>query len=435
MVLVSELLRISSSQEPVPIFVKDNYLYISANRAGFADANGRIYKYALDTGSLTEIKAIPGYAMWEGVVEYISGKIVKVGQLNDPNGVLRSGIAVIDPSTDSITTTYHPNTADCNEFIGVAYDYNNNSMIVGERVYGGATSGSNWPNGGGLWTIPAESLLDPSRWSRVYEFPNNPEVTSVAVFRDAVYVGLYRGGSVAKVVRASATNLTAWTDVESTTTTTARPYVDAEDNMVAYGLATGGNYVVRWSTDGSTWSSATVASADTTQETLVNVKIVGKYIFVAIGKLSSWRTDLYMVDTSTGTVTTLQTGLNGATANKQFYYDGSQNLYMGTAYLVSGYIGSIYKIAFDNKRVLVLNAPASVSPGQAITLTATLTDGTNPVPNVTIEFYMVNSVDIYSPVGTLIGTATTDSNGKASVSYTVPSTAKGKLLFAAIYKG
>jgi hypothetical protein len=435
MVTVSSLLSISSSQEPIPTYVSGSYLYISANRAGFADGAGRIYKYDLVNKSLTELKAISGYAMWEGTVVHDARKIVRFGELNDPGGVLRAGVAIIDLSNDSVTTAYHPNTGDCNELVGVAYDYRNKRFIVGERVYGGVTSGSSWPNGGGLWIIPYGGLTDYTQWSRVYEFPNNPEVTSVAVFKDTVYVGLFRRNVLAKVSKASTTDLTSWTDVESTTTTTARPYVDAEDNMIAYGLATDGNYVVRWSTDGSTWNSATVAPADTTQETLVNVKVVGKYIFVAIGKLGSWRTDLYMVDTSTGSVTALSTGMSGAAANKPFYYDGVQNLYMSTAYIVSGYIGTIYNISFDSKRVLALSAPASVSPGQTITLTATLTDGANPVPGAAIEFYVVDYLSIYSPVGTLIGTATTDSSGNASITYTVPSDATGKLVFAAIYKG
>jgi len=433
MVTVSQLLQITSAQEPIPLFIKNNYLYISANRAGFADGYGRIYKYDLNAGSLTTLTSISGYAMWGGSINYVNGRIIRFGQLNDSGRVLRSGVAIIDTSGDTVTTAYHPNTADANEFIGVAYDYKNNRFIVGERVYGGVGTGSNWPNGGGLWVIPYDGLTDYTKWSRVYEFPNNPEVTSVAVFKDTVYVGLIRKGVVAKVAKASSTNLTSWTDVENATITSARPYVDADDNMIAYGLATGGNYVVRWSTDGSTWNSVAVATADTTQETLVNVKIVGKYIFVAIGKQLSWGTDLYMVDTSTGTVTTLQTDMDGSVNNKTFYYDGSQNLYMSTAYL--GYIGTIYKISFDSKRVLVLSAPTSVSAGQTVTLSATLTDGTNPISGATIEFYVSDSFSIYSPTGTLIGTATTNSNGNASITYTVPSTASGTLIFATVYKG
>lgn len=435
MVTVSQLVQITSAQEPIPLFIRNNYLYISANRAGFADNSGRIYKYDLNTGSLTTLTSIPGYAMWEGSISYVDNKIIRFGQLNDPNGVLRSGVAVIDISNDAVNTVYHPNTADANEFIGVAHDYKNKLFIVGERVYGGIGTGSNWPNGGGLWIIKYDGILNYTSWSRVYEFPNNPEVTSIAIFKDVVYVGLFRNGSVAKVSKASITNLTSWTDVESTAVTTARPYVDADDNMIAYGLASGNNYVVKWSTDGYTWNSATVESVDTTQETLVNVKIVGKYIFVAIGKLSSWTTNLYMVDTSTGAVTTLQTNMSGAMNNKTFYYDGSQNLYMSTAYIRSGYIGSIYRITFDRKSVLVLSAPASVSAGQTITLTATLTDGTNPISGATIEFYVCDSFSIYSPVGTFIGSATTDSTGRASITYTVPPTAGGTLIFTAIYKG
>jgi hypothetical protein len=420
MVTVSQLLQIPNAQEPIPVFVKGSYLYISANRAGFDDGAGRIYKYDLDMGILTTLASVPGYSMWGGSISYVDDKIIRFGQLRDPDGALRSGVAVIDTSNDIVTTAYHPNTGDANEFIGVAYDYGNKRFIVGERV-----------GGGGLWVIPSDGLDDYTKWRKVHGFAGGPEVTSVAVFRDVVYVALFRRGNVAKVVRASTINLTSWADVESSATTIARPYVDADDGIIAYGIATGGNYVVRWSTDGSSWISVTVAPVDTTQETYINVKIVGRYIFVAIGKQSSQTTDLYMVDMPTRTVMILQTDMSGSAVNKPFYYDGSQNLYMST----SGQAGSIYRIAFDSRRVLVLSVPASVNVGQTVDLVARLTDGVNPIVNALIEFYVVESFSLYSPVGRLIGRVYTDSNGRASVSYTVPPTATGKLIFAAVYRG
>jgi hypothetical protein len=367
------------------------------------------------------------------VVDYIGGRVVRFGQLNDP---LKAGVVVFDPYKEQVSTAYHPNTADANEFVGVVHDHKNRRFIVGERQYGGISTGSNWPNGGGLWVIPYESLLDYTNWSRVYEFAYNPEVTSVAVFKDYVYVGLWSAGQFAKVSRAGVSNLTLWDDEKAGLNPNVRPYVDAEDNILAIGYGTSdGKFRVEWTSDGSTWNYVDVTPLSTDSDMLMNVKVVGKYIVVGVGRQPSWRSDLFLVDTSTNSVYTIQTNLVGSINNKPFFYDGSKNLYIGSVNYNDIENAAIYSMVFDDTRVLSLSVSSTVTAGQTIDLVATLTDGANPVPNATIEFYVVDSVELYSVVGTLIGTATTDSTGKASVKYTVPSNAMGTMIFAAIYKG
>jgi hypothetical protein len=433
MVVVSQVVALG--QEIIPILVKDNYLYINANRGGDNMGPGYIYRYDLNTGNRATVATISRYSAWQGVIDYIGRRVVRFGQFNDP---LKSGVAVFDPYKEQVSTAYHPNTADINEFIGVAYDHKNKRFIVGERQYDpyAVSSGSSWPNGGGLWVIPYESLLDYTKWQRVYEFANNPEVTSVAVFKGYVYVGLWRAGQLTKVSRAEENNLTSWRDVRSGLNPNVRPYVDAEDNILAIGYGTSDNkFRVEWTSDGSTWNYVDVTPSSTDSDMLMNVKVVGKYIVVGVGKQPSWRSDLFLVDTSTNSVYTIQTNLVGSINNKPFFYDGSKNLYIGAVNYNSNEASAIYSMAFDGIRVLSLSVSGALVAGNTVKLVATLTDGANPVPNAVVEFYVVDSIDLYSPIGTLIGTATTDSSGRASVSYTVPSNAVGTMMFAAIYKG
>jgi len=432
MVVVSQV--VAFGQEILPAFVKDNYLYISTNRGSDVTGPGYIYRYDLNSGVRTAVATITRFASWSGVVDYVGRRVVRFGQFNDP---LKAGVVVFDPYRESIRSVYHPNTADINEFIGVAYDHRNRRFVVGERQYdpNAVSAGSSWPNGGGLWVIPYESLFDYTKWSRVYEFSGNPEVTSVAVFRDYVYVGLWRAGQFTKVSRAASGGLTSWVDVRSGLNPNVRPYVDAEDNMLAVGYGTSdGKFRVEWTFDGSTWDYVDVTPAATDSDMLMNVKVVGKYIVVGVGRQPSWRSDVFIVDTGTKAVATIQSNLVGSVNNKPFLYDGSKNLYVGAVNYNANEASAIYSVAFDGKRVLSLSVNGALVPGRDVELVATLTDGANPVPNAVVEFYVVDSVGLYSPVGTLIGTATTDSAGKASVRYTLPN-AVGDMMFAALYKG
>ena len=434
--MVSVATVVAYREEILPVYVKDGrVLYINVNRGADNLGPGYIDKLDMGANTRTGVATISRYAAWHGVVDYVGGRVVRVGQFGDP---LKAGVVVVDPSRDLVSMAYHPNTADINEFVGVAYDRKNRRFIVGERQYSddAVKTGSSWPNGGGLWVIPYESLLDPTKWSRVYEFPNNPEVTSVVVFKDYVYVGLWRAGQFTKVSRAGIGSLASWVDVRSGLNPNVRPYVDAEDSLIAMGYGTGdGRFRVEWSFDGSTWDYVDVTPSSTDSDMLMNVKVVGKYIVVGVGRQPSWRSDLFLVDTGTKSVYTVQTNLVGSVNNKPFFYDGSQNLYIGAVNYNTNEPSTIYRAVFDGRRVLTLSVSKTVVAGQTVDLVATLTDGVNPVPNAVVEFYVVDSVGLYSAVGTLIGTATTDSTGKASVRYTVPSNAVGAVVFAAVYKG
>jgi hypothetical protein len=73
------------------------------------------------------------------------------------------------------------NTNDCNEF--VSSEYFNNSIYVGERIKGGTSRLSDFPNGGGLWKYDG-------KFKRIWENPKNLEVYSIKQYKNHLYLFL-----------------------------------------------------------------------------------------------------------------------------------------------------------------------------------------------------------------------------------------------------
>jgi hypothetical protein len=406
-------------EQAFPVFVKDDYLYILGDlESSDSEYHTYIYKYNLNTESITEIVQL-GSGVWMGhhVVDYVGRRVVIFGP----------SVVVLDPYTDSVDIVrYYGITYDA--FGGAVYDHKNRRFIAGGWYYGE------------LWVIPYEGILDNSTWSKVYRFPYY--VSSVAVFNDYVYVGLSSSG----IMKAGVDDLTSWVDVRDDIDPNTLPYVDAENGLLAIGYVTGdGKIRVEWTSDGVTWDYVDVADKPNIPDVEiwvdVIVKVVGRFIVVASCKLIYWgtgldtKTDVFLVDTYDRSVITLATDLVNCVMFKSFVYDGSGKLYFGTYGSGNTEVASIYSVEFDGRRVLSLSVNGLVVPGQVVELVATLTDGVEPLSSEEVEFYLVDSINIYSPTGALIGTAITDDNGRASVSYTVPSTASGVIMFAAINKG
>ena len=435
---VSQVLSISDSQEPNPWLVKNGFLYFGQNYGGNPDYKGYIKKLNLSTNEVTNLtpNGLDMWAMWQAVYDIKNNRIIAVGEVNDENGVLRAGVTIIDLSNDAVNKITHPNTGDCNEFIGVALDYKNNRLIVGERVYGGNTNGSSYPNGGGLWTIPLNTITDPSTWSRVYEDPDYAVWSTIAIFKDKVYAGIFRNGVKAVIACAPLSDLTSWTVLEQSSRNDRHAMVDADDKMVAYTFVNAdGKVVVKYSTDGETWNQVTVCSAPSGAGA-DQLRIIGKYIVVFVHDGSAKTQDIYLIDTSTNEVYLVQSMSGAITGHGRGAYDGEQKHYFGCQ--TPSTPSYIYSLAFDAKNTLVLSlSNSNPAPSEVITLTATLTDENgNPVSGAEIEFYVIHfRQNGHCAVGDLIGTATTGSDGKASIQYTIPSDASGKLIFRAIYKG
>jgi hypothetical protein len=322
----------------------------------------------------------------------------------------------------------HPNTDEINMFKSVVYDYRYRRFLVGERGYGADASRdrSRWPNGGGLWAIPYESLFDHTRWVRVHEFPNNPEVTSIAPHADnKVYVGLFRDGLVSRVARSDVTDLTSWSDVVSVRH-------DVKSYVNSWGVTIAAMYVdvdnvlkVWWYT--STDSYYNIIGPVGSDVKSVSGVVVGRYIIVAVGKPAHSVSDIYVTDRSTNTWSVIASGVDGVVDGRWFLYDGRKNLYIGSA----GSSGRVYRLSFDHGRRLSLRvSPSVVRVGGTVTLTAEIRDENgNPISGATIHFYVMHSIHSI-PAGHMIGTRTTDGSGRASITYTAPVSPTRLMFFA-----
>jgi len=435
MVSISQLYSVSDSGEPNPWLVKNGYLYFGQNFGGNPNSEGYIKKLKLDDLTETTIYGPrKKWAMWKAVHDIKNNRLIAVGEANDDSDIQRAGITIVDLSNDIAQLVLHPNTGDCNEFIAVLLDYENNRLIVGERVIGGGTTGSNWPNGGGLWIIPLDTITDPSTWDRIYEDPNNAEWRNIVYFKGLYYASMFRSGSLSKIRKSS--DLQTWSDVESSNSNSVSCGLDADDEILAYSIVdSSGNLVVKWTKDGSTWNSVTIGTPPSNSH--VQLIIIGKYIVVRVGDRDNKTEDVYIINTETSDVYSIATGLTGFTSSGEGVFDGQQNFYFGTSnkYDTPSYI---YKLVFDAKRTISFSiSNPNPAPNETITLEATLLDeNSNPVSGVDIEFYVLwYGFRGHPATGELIGSATTDNNGKASVQYTIPSNASGKLVFRALYKG
>jgi len=421
---------VSVGREVLPIYVSDRYLYLAADTG---DGYGRIYRHDLGSGDLEEVWSGEGARFSQIAVDYLRNRVVVVGLARDSGGLSRSAVFVFNPSSEGVDVVVHRNTGEINMFKSVIYDHIYRRFIVGERGYsaGVSSDGSSWPNGGGLWVIPYEDLMDYTRWVRVHEFEGNPEVTSIALNTDnKVYVGLWRDGSVSRIVKSDITNLVSW-DIEAMVRLDVKSHVDTEGDVILMTFVDLlNNLRARWQRDiffGNP-SFGTVGG----NVKYVSGKVVGKYIIVAIGK-TSLTSDIYFTEMGSSSFSVVRADVDGVVDGKRFLYDGRKNLYIGS---VAG-LGSakVYRLSFDYGRVLELNvSPSVVGAGDTVTLTAVLRDSNGiPISGTRVDFYVANSVHS-SPAGRLIGTRTTDGTGTASITYTVPASPE-RLMFFAIYRG
>jgi len=424
-VILEELVSVGS--EVLPIYVSGSRLYLAVDDGG---GYGRIYRYDLGSGDLDEVWSGEGAKFSQVALDYINNRAVVVGLAKDSGGLPRSAVFVFNPSSESVDVEVHLNTDEINMFRSVVYDHVYRRFIVGERGYGTDASGgrSAWPNGGGLWVVPYEGLLDYSRWMRVYEFAGNPEVASVALHVDNyVYAALWRDGSVSKVVKSSLSSLVSWSDVYSARLN-VKSSVHSRGNVlyIPY-VDTSSNLLVRWYV--GTSSYYTVIGSVGSNVRYVAGEGVGRYVVVAVGKPDSSTSDIYLVDTAGGGWSVVGTDVAGVVNGRRFLYDGRRSLYIGSVG------GRVYRLSFDYGRVLTLTAsPSVVRVGGTVVLTAVLRDEDgNPVSGATVDFYVAHSVGS-STAGNLIGSRTTDGTGTASITYTAP-VSPAKLMFFAVYRG
>ena len=246
----------------------DGKLYWSSHRAqGALTDNGYEYAYNVLSEANAEIQSQAGKAYWNAVYNPDDGLIYAVGQHYADGVTFRAGVITIDPATGTVTA-YALNaageaTSDCNELISLLDDVDNGQLIAGERGGGGLTAGSDYPNGGGLWTIPKATIANVASYTRVYEDSTAPtrEWTSICKI-GSQYIALLCTYSDGKYVIQRSTDLTNWTvDVDGTGLALnairgALIYHAGLDRIYAATVNSSRQVVLRWY-DGSVWSSQT----------------------------------------------------------------------------------------------------------------------------------------------------------------------------------
>jgi len=78
-----------------------------------------------------------------------------------------------------------PNTGDANELMSVIIYHGD--LFVGERVHGGGTWATIYPDGGGVWRVPVSQWNNASAWSRIWENPYHFGMDRFAILNGTLY--------------------------------------------------------------------------------------------------------------------------------------------------------------------------------------------------------------------------------------------------------
>ena len=193
----------------------NNKLYFGIGQTpGWGTGTGYVAKYDLATGNITIIASLKGFTCWQAVNQVINNKLYIFGQGRGGDYHTFALAGYIDLTNDTFVWHEVPNTGDCNEFMGSVYDQANNRFIVGERSAGGDTTGSAWPGGRGLWTIPLATFDNPATYQRVWQDPEpNSSIRTLDIFDNRLYFFASIDSSFRIHIKsAPLSNLASWTD-------------------------------------------------------------------------------------------------------------------------------------------------------------------------------------------------------------------------------
>jgi len=159
---------------------------------------GNSYEYTLRNGVNSVYSVITGKAAWQSVVDRTNHKIYLAGEMPRPEGDhhYRAMIGVVneDDPFPHLSTNLVPGTDDSNELIGITMDTAGNRLLAGERLNGTPLNSSAWPHGGGLWSVPINTIDQPSTYARIYQDPLNRTWDKLTVFNGRLYAIMHNGG-------------------------------------------------------------------------------------------------------------------------------------------------------------------------------------------------------------------------------------------------
>ena len=332
----------------VRAMLADKVYFTGHRQQRTSELNGLGHENTLTTYPSTELRTLAGDAEWNGVYDAANSKIFMVGQAWDAGAsCLRACATAIDVANDTVSTylmgVASHRTDDANELIALLDDGVN--LVAGERAGGGASAQSDYPNGGGLWTIPKSTIDTPSTYTRVYEDTASPtRQWQSLVKRGSTYYNFldnYTNGAWA--IQSSADLATWGAEVsDSPGINDVRGWL-IHHRFLDYLVAASGNdsHQVRIDIyNGSAWSDQALSEVTfpTTGSVYLNLLEfgAGALLFVGVG-WGGWPSPanyfkLYYLDDLTGTPspTLLYTGYHGSTPG-QCVVSG-HDLYIGTSY-------------------------------------------------------------------------------------------------------
>jgi len=384
-------------QEAVVYAIINDCLYWGHNFGGGLDGTtryGRIYKTNLTTGNTTVLYTRWWRASWQGLV--VNNIVYTVGEEHDDSDIMRMAVYVINTTDDSVTAIVHPNTGDCNELMGV--DTNGTHLVAGERVIGGTTTGSNWPNGGGVWAIPIDTITDYTTWQRMHEDPDHYDWVNIAYFNNKWYAVLSARNTAAQWKVKSSTDLVNW-NVELDYTTQNYGY-----NVVPFMAKCGSKLAVvapvavtgtlhLFVFDGTSWSDYDLNIAVTYTSWIGGIWDADESkLFITVGKFEEPAThDVYAVNLDGTGLELIASNLDGCPSR---IYSGAGDIvkYNGARFygvrfvLNTGKSGLVYKIyKEDTGNIVLFNKKCRTDFGD---IRFTSSDGTTP-----LDYFIEDKVD------------------------------------------
>lgn len=318
-------------------------VYWSSHRttAGGSDLG---YEYAYNTvaGTNAELSTQAGQAGWESVYNAADGLIYVGGQIYADAIAFRSAVWTINPVSGAVSYTAlnaaGEATGDINEIIGILDD--GTQLVGGERGPVAGTTGSDFPNGGGVWTIPKASIGAPASFTRVYEDAATPkrEWRFLAKY-GSTYIGLLIETGAGKYVLRSSTDLVTWNDDVSGMALALNDIRAAMIYHVANGVVYAATvnssrqieiraYNGSWSTL-ATFTNLTVPATGTVMLTLGTS---GNNLILMVSEWTTYTHAIYLIFNLDGTpdYITYATGVDGA--NNTQIIEAGPDIYYCTCY-------------------------------------------------------------------------------------------------------
>lgn len=340
---------------------------------------GKEYYCNPDGTGLTEIFTQDGYFSWDAVYNAVDKKIYLAGAAVESGNQSRMAVGYID--VDPASATYNQvtltlivadsqgnSTGPCNVANMIYDDAENNRLILGEGAPGN-TTGSSYPHGAGLWTVPKSGITDDANYVRIGEMYTTDAAWA---WRDLVrfdnkWYGYGEGG--ASYVLES-TDLLSWSAI-TPGTQCMRPLVSSYHGVMFMLQLNAEDWTQCrvWKYDGTAWTRITTITIGAFELTTIIESSNHKLLLATdSGDNHQW----YVIDPESGSTTSVLSGITGTVRagltsmgdvarwnGDTLYYGISQHInpsfYLSALRSITGYFGEGYVVS-DREKVLVASS-------------------------------------------------------------------------------